>query len=70
MAGARVKWPPDLIITVLYIIVLFVTVVLMGTGVISNQRVEERLLTTLPATSAMVIAYWFMKARGGNGHKP
>jgi len=58
-------WPPDLIITVLYIVVLFATMVLMGTGVISNQRVEERLLVTLPATSAMVIAYWFMKARNG-----
>ena len=59
------NWPPDLIITVLYIIILFATVVMMGTGFISNQRVEERLLTTLPATSAMVIAYWFMKARNG-----
>ena len=59
------NWPPDLIITVLYIVVLFATVVMMGTGVISNQRVEERLLTTLPATSAMVIAYWFMKSRNG-----
>ena len=59
------NWPPDLIITVIYIAVLFATMVLMGTGVITNQRVEERLLVTLPATSAMVIAYWFMKARNG-----
>ena len=59
------SWPPDLIITVLYIVVLFATVVMMGTGFIHNPRVEERLLVTLPATSAMVIAYWFMKARNG-----
>jgi protein-S-isoprenylcysteine O-methyltransferase Ste14 len=62
-----VNWPPDLIITVLYILVLFAMMVLMGTGVITNQRVEERLLITLPATSAMVITYWFMKARSKNG---
>jgi hypothetical protein len=58
-------WPPDLIITIAYIVVLFATVVMMGTGYIHNQRLEERLLVTLPATSAMVIAYWFMKGRNG-----
>jgi hypothetical protein len=59
------NWPPDLIITIAYIVVLFATVVMMGTGYIHNQRLEERLLVTLPATSAMVIAYWFMKTRNG-----
>lgn len=61
------NWQPDLIITVLYVILLFAIMTMMGVGIITNQRVEERLLTTLPATSSLVIAYWFMKARGPNG---
>lgn len=59
------NWPPDLIITIVYVVLLFTIMVMMGTGIIHNQRVEERLLTTLPATSSLVIAYWFMKARNG-----
>lgn len=55
------KWPPALIITVIYLIMAFVLLVLMGMEIIHNQTVVDRLLVTIPITGGLIAAYWFRK---------
>jgi hypothetical protein len=60
------KLRPDFIITMIWAIFTFITMILMGVEVIHNQKVVDRLLVTIPAISAIIAGYWFSKR---NGHK-
>ena len=59
------KWPPVLIITLAYLVCVFVLLVLMGMDIIDNRQVVDRLLITIPITGALIGAYWFTKMKNG-----
>jgi hypothetical protein len=59
---------PDLIITVIWAIGSMTALLLMGTEIIHNQKIVDRLLITIPAGSALIMGYWFSKGRGGNSN--
>jgi hypothetical protein len=52
---------PDLLITLVWGVLASTAMVLMGTEVIHNQKVVDRLLVTIPAVSAIIAGYWFSK---------
>jgi hypothetical protein len=58
---------PDLIITVIWAVGAMLAMVLMGTEVIHNQQIVDRLLIGIPSGSAILMGYWFSKERKGNG---
>jgi hypothetical protein len=60
---------PDLIITLAFAAGATIVMVLMGTEVIHNQQVVDKLLITIPAISALIAGYWFNKNRNGGRHE-
>ena len=60
---------PDLIITLAFAAGAAIMMVLMGTEVIHNQQVVDKLLITIPAISALIAGYWFNKNRNGGRHE-
>jgi hypothetical protein len=59
---------PDLIITVIWAVGAMLAMVLMGTEVIHNQKIVDRLLIGIPSGSAILMGYWFSRERKGNGN--
>ena len=59
------KFNPALIITVVYLIMVFVLLILMGMEIIHNQTVIDRLLITIPITGALIGGYWFSRMKNG-----
>jgi hypothetical protein len=59
---------PDLIITVIWAVGAMLAMVLMGTEVIHNQKIVDRLLIGIPSGSAILMGYWF--SRKGNHSDP
>jgi hypothetical protein len=54
---------PDLIITLAFGVIAATAMVLMGTEIIHNQQVVDKLLVTIPTISALIAGYWFNKSR-------
>jgi hypothetical protein len=53
----------DLIITLAWGVISATAMVLMGTEIIHNQQVVDKLLVTIPTISALIAGYWFNKSR-------
>jgi len=60
---------PDLIITLGFGVIAAVVMVLMGTEIIHNAQVVDKLLVTIPTISALIAGYWFNKVRDKEGPK-
>jgi hypothetical protein len=58
---------PDLIVTLVWGVLVSVAMILMGTEVIHNEKVVDKLLITIPGVSAIIAGYWFSK-RGDPPH--
>jgi hypothetical protein len=58
----------DLVITLVWAIGSATVMVLMGTEVIHNPKVVDKLLVTIPTISALIAGYWFNKNRNGGNH--
>jgi len=59
---------PDLVVTVIWAIGAMTMLILMGMEVITNHKVMDRMLITIPAISAIIVGYWFAKGKtNGNG---
>jgi hypothetical protein len=58
------NWRPDFIITVIWAIGAMTAMVLMGTEIIHNQKLVDRMLITIPGGTAIIMGYWFSKKDG------